>query len=179
MNDAPVSDLLRQDSINTENQLMDFSDYIWQDCPDTVRSTGAYIIFYQGGPIDHFTRVPEPVAQSSAESEYNAACTARMALARCRMLIHELLNKDPDIVPEEALPIILDIKSAVCVAKNGKDTKHTRHIVRRIHLVRNGEKCKMHKIDWCEGGLKFSDIATNNVGERALTPRMEYIMVRL
>ena len=45
---------------------MDFSDSIWQYCPDTVRSTGAYIIFYQGRPIDHVTHVPGPVAQSSA-----------------------------------------------------------------------------------------------------------------
>ena len=45
---------------------MDFSDSSWQDCPDTGRITGAYIIFYQGGPIDHGTHVPGPVAQSSA-----------------------------------------------------------------------------------------------------------------
>ena len=41
MNDAPVSDLLRQASIKTENPLMDFPDSSWQDCPDTSRSTGA------------------------------------------------------------------------------------------------------------------------------------------
>ena len=37
----------------------------------------------------------------------------------------------------------------------------------------------MHKIDWFEGGLNLSDIATNNVGELDLTPWMKYIMVRL
>ena len=58
INDAPVSDLLRQASIKTENHLMAFSDYSWQDFPDTGRSTGAYMIFYQGGPIDHVTNVP-------------------------------------------------------------------------------------------------------------------------
>ena len=66
MNDAPVTNLLRQDSIKNENQLMDFSDYSWQDCPYTGRSTGAYIIFYQGGTIQHVTHVPGPVARSSA-----------------------------------------------------------------------------------------------------------------
>ena len=66
INDAPVTDLLRQASIKTDNHLMDFSDSSWQDCPDTGRSTGAYIIFYQGGPIDHGTHVPGPVSQSSA-----------------------------------------------------------------------------------------------------------------
>ena len=66
MNDVPVSDLLIQASIKTENHLMDFSDFIWQDFPDTVRSTGTYMIFYQGGPTDHGTNVPGSVDQSSA-----------------------------------------------------------------------------------------------------------------
>ena len=66
MNDAPVTDLLRQYSIKTENQLMDFSDSSWQDCPDTDRSTEAYMIFYQGVPIYHDTHVPGLVSQSSA-----------------------------------------------------------------------------------------------------------------
>ena len=66
LNDAPVTDLLRQANIKTKNQLMAFSDSSWQDCPDTGRSIGAYIIFYQGGTIDHGTHVPGPVSQSSA-----------------------------------------------------------------------------------------------------------------
>ena len=75
--------------------------------------------------------------------------------------------------------IVLDSKTTICTAKNGKDTKHTRHIARIMHLVSNGEKCKMHKIDWCEGGLQLADIATKNVGEPDITPRMKYIRVRL
>ena len=60
-----------------------------------------------------------------------------MALAHFSMLIHELINKDPDIVPEEAHLIVLDSKSAMCMDNNGKDTKHTRHIARIMHFVRN------------------------------------------
>ena len=41
---------------------MDFSDYSCQDCPDTGRSTVAYIIFYKVGQIDHGTHVPGPVS---------------------------------------------------------------------------------------------------------------------
>ena len=83
------------------------------------------------------------------------------------------------MVPKEAPLIILDSKSAMCMANNGRDTKHTKHIARRMHLVRNGEKCKMHKIEWREGGLQLADIGTKNVIEPDLTPRMKYIMVRL
>ena len=146
LNDAPVTNILRQANIKTKNHSMDFSDSIWQDCPVTGRSTGAYIIFYQGGPIDHGTHVPVLVAQSSAESEYNAACTAGTALAHFIMLVHELFNEDPDIVPKEAPLIVLDRKYSMCISKNGRDTKHTRHIARRMNFVRNGEKCKMHRI---------------------------------
>ena len=62
LNDAPVTDLLRQANIKTNNHSMDFPDSSWKDFPDTGRSIGAYIIFYQGGPIDHSTHVPGPVA---------------------------------------------------------------------------------------------------------------------
>ena len=59
-----------------------------------------------------------------------------MNLDHFRMLIHELLNKDPDIVPEEAPLSILGIKSAVCMYNNGKETKHTRNIARIEYFVR-------------------------------------------
>ena len=95
------------------------------------------------------------------------------------MLIHELLNEYPDMVPKEDPLIVLDGKSDMCMAKNGNNTKHTRHIARRMHFVRNGEKCKMQKIDWCEGGLQLAEIGTKNVSESDLTSKMKYIMVRL
>ena len=65
LNYALVTDLLRQANIQTKNHLMDFSDSSWQDFPYTGRSTGAYIISYQGGTIDHGPHVPGTVAQSS------------------------------------------------------------------------------------------------------------------
>ena len=102
-----------------------------------------------------------------------------MALAHFRMLINELLNKYPVIVTEEAPLIVLDSKSTMRMAKNGKDTKHTIHIARRMHFVSNGEKYKMHKIDWYEGGLNLADIGTKNVSEPDLTKILKYIMVRI
>ena len=56
------------------------------------------------------------------------------------MLIHETLNKYPDMVPEESPLIVLDSKYDVYMDKNGKETKQTRQVTRRIKLVRNGEK---------------------------------------
>ena len=102
-----------------------------------------------------------------------------MALAHFRMLINELLKKDPDIVPEEAPLIILDRKSSVCMDNNGKDNNHTRNISKIINFVGNGEKWKMRKIDWCEVGMKLADNVTKNVGDNDLNPWIKYIMVRI
>ena len=87
------------------------------------------------------------------------------------------LSKYIYIVTEESRLIVLGSNSARCMDKNGKDTKHTRHISRIINLVRNGEQCKVHKIDWFEGGLQLADIDNKNVGDNYLTPRIKYIMV--
>ena len=62
-----------------------------------------------------------------------------MDIAHLKILHYYLLNKDPDVVPEQAPLIILDSKSATFVSKNVKDTKHTRHISRIMHFVINGE----------------------------------------
>ena len=65
------------------------------------------------------------------------------------------------------------------MAKNGKDTKHTSHIAIMLNFVRNCDKCKLHDIDWYEGGMYLADIATKNFVENYLNPRIKYIMVRL
>ena len=70
---ATLSYLFIQASIKTDNQLVVFSDYSWQDWLDTSRSTGAYIIFYKGWKFGHGRHVPVPVPQSISESEYNKA----------------------------------------------------------------------------------------------------------
>ena len=46
IDDSPLSGLLRQSSIKTENQLMMLSDSRWKDCPYTGISTGDYIVCF-------------------------------------------------------------------------------------------------------------------------------------
>ena len=65
------------------------------------------------------------------------------------------------------------------MANNDKDTKHTWNFARRVHFVINGENCKIHKIEWCEGGLQLENIATKNVVETDFNPGMKYIMISL
>ena len=62
-----------------------------------------------------------------------------MSLAHFRILIHKLLNKDTDIVPEAEPLIILNKKSSVCMANNGTYTNYTRKIARVLHFSINVE----------------------------------------
>ena len=66
-----------------------------------------------------------------------------MDLAHFRLLIHELLRKDPNIFPEEAPAIVLYSKYAMCVATNGNYIKHKRHIASRIFFkgMVKSERC--------------------------------------
>ena len=65
----------------------------------------------------------------------------------------------------------------MCISKNVKDAKHTRYIARKIWFVLNDEEYNMHKIVWCEGGLKLADIRTKNVTEDQLNTILVYTMV--
>ena len=73
----------------------------------------------------------------------------------------------------------MDSKSVVCMSNNGKDTNNTSHITRRLHFMRNCEKCRMHNIDWREGGPQSADIVIKHVGDNDLNPRMKYIIARI
>ena len=96
--DSPLSDLFRQDKINTDEQLIVFYDYIWKDCTYTGRSIGSRIVFYQGEKIDHCTHVPGTFDQYSAESDYNASYTAVMDIEKISMINKKFTNKDSYVV---------------------------------------------------------------------------------
>ena len=108
--------------------LVVMSDSSWNDDVDTGRSTGCFLIFYMGGLVDHSSNMPDPVALSSAEAEYNQACVATMALMHIAMVMNNLESLDEDY-ERKNIPLILDSNSAIAIGTSFKDTKHTRHIM--------------------------------------------------
>ena len=48
---SPVYKIVSNNNVTTSTSLIGFSDSSWQDDHDTACSTGAYIIFYQGGQL--------------------------------------------------------------------------------------------------------------------------------
>jgi len=88
-----------------------------------------------------------------------------MAGSHLRMLIAELegvneSNMDPTYV-------YFDSKSAVAMGTSYKDTKHTRHILRRYHYVREGVNSKRFIMHWLDNEYQMADIGTkNNLGPK-------------
>jgi hypothetical protein len=64
--------MLLGQQIEEKHLLFGFTDSSWNDDQDNGCSTGYFIITYMGGGIvDHGSNMPDPVALSSAEAEYN------------------------------------------------------------------------------------------------------------
>ena len=76
---------------------------------------------------------------------------------------------------EDTVSIILDSKSAVSMRNSFKDTKHTHHILRRYHNVRNGIEAKRFKLIWINTENQFAGIGT----KQTPGPRHEFLMNKI
>jgi hypothetical protein len=155
---APVTKLLASIGAPTDFPMVMFTDSSWQDCPDTSRSTGCYLLYCQGGLVDAASFVPDPVALSSAEAEYQIAAFGCSGCEHTRQLFQELHGLDPDT--PLTIPILTDSQSAMAMASSDRDTRRTRHIRRRYHYVRLQIAHGAHIILKIDGTLNISDIGT-------------------
>ena len=172
LKESPVYKILIENKIEIdEDTVVTFTDSSWNDCIDTGRSTGGNCSIMQGGPVDHSSHLPIPVAMSSGEAEYISAATACMRASHLRMLIYDLkhlstTNYDGDKLNEKPARIIIDNEAAICMAKCNKDTAGNRHVARRFHYVRQGTVLKEHKFEWISSKYQLADILTK-VGSRS------------
>ena len=88
----------------------------------------------QGGPVDHSSHLPIPVAMSSGEAKYiisaDAAC---MRASHLCMLIYDLKylrtpQYDGDNLDYEPTNIIIDNEATIYMEKCKKDTAGNRHV---------------------------------------------------
>ena len=157
--DSPLASLLYYQNIDiTKSAFIGFADSSWQDCPDTGRSTGGYHIFLQGGVVDSEMTFPVPVALSSAEAEYNNACYACVAINALAMLVNEFEDCDPDMPLN--IPLLLDNTACISMGESFRDTKHTRHILRRYHYVRWACATDRVNLLWIPTDVQLADPAT-------------------
>jgi hypothetical protein len=166
---SPIYHSLMENNIIPRGPLFAFSDLSWNDDVDTGRSTGCYPIINMGGVVDHSSNLPDPVALSSAEAEYNKPCLCGMAVTHLKMLLNDMEARSDN---EDTVSIKLDSESAIAIGNSFKDTKHTHHIFRRYHYVRDGIEAKRFELIWINTENQFADIGT----KQTPGPRHEFLM---
>ncbi len=110
LEEAPLIKMLHSQNIEQHHPFFGFSDSSWSDDVDSGRSTGCFVITYMGGVVNHSSNLPNPVALSSAEAEYNEGCSLLCGL--------EHVNEDT----MQPTTIYFDSKSAIAMGVSYKDT---------------------------------------------------------
>jgi len=111
--------------------------------------------------------LPDPIALSTAEAENNAACVATRTTMSVKMMVMELRGEDPD--KAAGCPLIIDSKSAKAMAESFRDTKHTKHIMRRHLYTRWMLDAKHITLHWCSTHLQLADHCSKN-NQRSTSP---------
>jgi hypothetical protein len=110
------------------------------------------------GVVDHSSNLPDPVALSSVEAEYNEGCIAIMAASHHRILLCEFEGITETSM--KATPIYFDSKSAIAMGNSYKDTKHTSHIIQRYHHVRENIAANCFSMQLIKTKFQLADIGT-------------------
>ena len=149
------------------SDLTVFSDASWQDCPETGQSTTGYMIFHHGALIEVNSTMPTPVAMSTSEAEYMAACSATMATAHICMLLYDITylgtkqwHESSQRLPTTSFILMVNNKATAHIAKNGKLTCKTRHIEQHFHFVCQGQQDGTHQLHWIPCESQLADILT-------------------
>ena len=135
------------------------------------------MIFYMGGVAEHSTNMPDPVALSSAEAEYNEAC---LATAHLKQFLEDLeLPFVEDKKSKKPIQIFIDNRSAVDMGASFRDTQRTRHMMRRYHYVREGVESNQHALIWITNSAQVADMGTKILGRILLDSFKDLIFVKV
>jgi hypothetical protein len=81
-----------------------------------------------------------------------------MATSHLRMLLCKMEGiSDTDMEPTN---VYFDSRSTIAMGNSCRDTKHTRHIMRRYHYVREGIESKHFSAKWITTTIQLADIGT-------------------
>ena len=99
--------------------------------PDSLKSTGAYVVKMGTGAVDWQSKLQTIVALSTTEAEYLSAVTAGQTMLWYRNLFEELGYK-----PTEPSVLCIDNQSAIAVAKDPEHHGRMKHLDLRTYWLR-------------------------------------------
>lgn len=138
-----------------EPELVGFSDSDWGGSVEDKKSTSGYVFTIGSGACCWNSSKQKTVAQSTAEAEYIAICSAANQVIWLQRLVNEIGFKT-----EKGTRILCDNKSAIAIGKNPVQHRRTKHIDIKYHFVREAEQEGKIKLEHCPGEFQVADILT-------------------
>ncbi|KAG7640275.1 Zinc finger CCHC-type superfamily [Arabidopsis suecica] len=125
-------------------ELVGFSDSDWAGSVEDKKSTSGYVFTIGSGAFCWNSSKQKTVAQSTAEAEYIAVCSAANQAIWLQRLVNEIGFK-----AEKGIRIFCDNKSAIAIGKNPVQHRRTKHIDIKYHFVREAEQTGKIKLEYC------------------------------
>jgi len=119
--------------------LKGYSDSSFGDCPDTGRSTIAYVFMFHGAPLSWYSKLNGFVTLNTNHSEY-AALAAAAREAEWLLLLLRDLDKDSALAP---VPISVDNSGVVSLVFNPVDHQTNKHVKLSCHYARELTEAKV------------------------------------
>ena len=102
------------------------------------------------------------------------------------MIIYDLEKLDTDEFKVDGheyfntpIVVLVDNKATVQMSKNYKMSKRNRHILRRFHYVREGEKLKRHTLKWISNEDMLADENTKTQEASKIRPQRDRTFVKI
>jgi hypothetical protein len=135
-------------------------DSSWGDCDDQ-RSTGCYLVPFQGGLVAYSSFIPTPITLSFAKAKINAMTFGSMASTFLRQVICDVLYNDPNH-PFSVL-MLTDSASGIFITQHDRNTKRTHHLECPWIYVRQAQLSSHLDMQFQPGdAFNLADLCTKN-----------------
>uniref|UniRef100_A0A1B6DFK3 Integrase catalytic domain-containing protein n=2 Tax=Clastoptera arizonana TaxID=38151 RepID=A0A1B6DFK3_9HEMI len=132
-----------------------YSDADWAGDITDRKSTSGCIIYHCGNPISWYARKQTCISQSTAEAEYIACATAAMDVVYFQSILQDLNCN------ELKTPVIyVDNQSAINISESFENSKRTRHIDIKYHLIKDYVQNNFVTLNYIRSNDNIADIFT-------------------
>ena len=153
---------------DSENpKLSWYLDSDWGGCQQTLHSTSGFIVFKNGGMVNHFSKRQLTIACLSTEAKYTTLCNITKKTVWLRLFELELKG--------ETFPMTLktDNKSSIVLTFNPEFHAKPKHISVKTHYVREVVARGDVKLEWMEGLKIVADLLIRLLDRILFQPYLE------
>lgn len=144
-----------------DTKLYAYSDADWAADHHDRKSVSGCLIFCGINPVAWFSKKQNCVSLSTAESEYIAAAATAQELINLQGIAASLHNLREGV-------LLVDNRSAICMAKSYENSKRTKHIDIKAHFIKDLVINNKIQIEHVSTNLNYADIMTKSLAKEKM-----------